>query len=345
MAINGDVTNRQVLLIGAGGVGAMACVSLERSCMASVTVVLRSNYDKVKRDGFEIESVDHGKLSSWRPTTILDAIPQTHESATYDYVVVTMKNIPEISNIPATIKPAVTPGYTTIVLIQNGIYIEQPILDAFPSNVVLSGVSYIGAHERNGCITHNEHDHMNLGVFHNQALDKKIEHDKLQDFATIYSANRAVSVDTAGDIMFYRWRKVLWNGVFNSMCAITQLDSAAIRHFGGEYSLLRPGMAEMAAIAKADGYDLGPDIVDLMIDFTPVELAFRPSMLVDVDKGNPMEIEVILGNVLRVARKRGVLTPILDNTYRFLKLIQTRLLATRGLVSQKQECASDLVWI
>jgi ketopantoate reductase len=59
---------REILVIGAGGVGTMACVALERSGMARVTAVLRSNYEKVVRDGFDIESVDHGKLSGWRPS-------------------------------------------------------------------------------------------------------------------------------------------------------------------------------------------------------------------------------------------------------------------------------------
>lgn len=59
---------RKVLVVGAGGVGTMACVALERSGMASVTAVLRSNYQKVLQDGFEIESVNHGRLSAWRPT-------------------------------------------------------------------------------------------------------------------------------------------------------------------------------------------------------------------------------------------------------------------------------------
>lgn len=45
----------------------------------------------------------------------------------------------------------------------------------------------------------------------------------------------------------------------------------------------------MAAIARADGHDLPDDIVDNMVDSTPIELAFRPSMLVDIDKGIPMD--------------------------------------------------------
>jgi 2-dehydropantoate 2-reductase len=244
-----------------------------------------------------------------------------------------MKNIPEVNDIPGIIAPAVTRGYTTIVLIQNGIYIEPPMIDAFPSNILLSGASYIGAHEHDGHITHGDHDRMHLGVFHNSVLGRQGEQAKLEDFATIYSANGVVDVEIVDDIVLYRWRKVIWNGTFNPMCALTQLDHSAIRRFGGEDGLIRPGMKEMAAIAKADGYDLGPDIVDLMVNIDRIGSTFRPSMLVDVDKGSPMEIEVILGNALRVARGKGVDTPVLDTTYQLLKLTQARLLTARGLVS------------
>lgn len=348
----------QILVVGAGGVGTMVSVALERGGKASVTAVLRSNYEKVKQDGFEIESVDHGKLSAWRPSAgtyqdriyirqklnadrtskkVTNSVPQADPLKPFDYIVVTMKNIPDVSNISEIIGPAVTPGHTAIVLMQNGLYMEPPIVEAFPSNVVLSGASYIGAHERSGHVVHDDHDNFNLGTFHNPALDRVHERKKLEEFAAVYNGSGVVEAQVVNDIVFYRWRKILWNDIFNPMCAITQLDSAAVRRLGGENSVIRPGMAEMAAIAKADGYNLGDNIVDEMIDSTPIELAFRPSMLVDVDKGNPMEAEVILGNAVRLARKRGVATPILDNTYRFLKLTQARLLAARGMITDPQE--------
>jgi ketopantoate reductase len=59
----------RVLVVGAGGVGTMVCVALERSGLASVTAVLRSNYEQVIQNGFEIDSIDHGKLSGWRPSS------------------------------------------------------------------------------------------------------------------------------------------------------------------------------------------------------------------------------------------------------------------------------------
>lgn len=36
---------------------------------------------------------------------------------------------------------------------------------------------------------------------------------------------------------------------------------------------------------------------------------FRPSMLVDLDLGRPMEVEAIVGGVIRKAREYGVQTP------------------------------------
>lgn len=58
----------QVLLVGSGGVGTIASLGLELGGHAQVTSVLRSDYEKVRDHGFDIESVDHGKFENWRPT-------------------------------------------------------------------------------------------------------------------------------------------------------------------------------------------------------------------------------------------------------------------------------------
>lgn len=56
------------LLVGGGGVGTMAAYNLEAGGKATVTAVLRSNFTAVERDGFSIDSIDHGKIEGWRPT-------------------------------------------------------------------------------------------------------------------------------------------------------------------------------------------------------------------------------------------------------------------------------------
>lgn len=48
-------------------------------------------------------------------------------------------------------------------------------------------------------------------------------------------------------------------------------------------------------------------------------------MLVDVDCGNQMEIEVIVGNPLRIAQELGCQTSLLRMIYEHMKLVQWRI--------------------
>lgn len=57
-----------VLLLGGGAVGAIAALNIEAGGLGVVTVVCRSNFEVVEREGYVIESVDHGKIEGWRPT-------------------------------------------------------------------------------------------------------------------------------------------------------------------------------------------------------------------------------------------------------------------------------------
>lgn len=57
-----------VLVVGCGGVGAMAAYNLEAGGQARVTAVLRSNYEAVEQHGFNIDSIDHGIVKAWKPT-------------------------------------------------------------------------------------------------------------------------------------------------------------------------------------------------------------------------------------------------------------------------------------
>lgn len=59
----------RVLIVGSGGVGTMAAYALEKGGKASVTAVLRSNYEVVKDQGFNINSLEHGEIKNWRPSS------------------------------------------------------------------------------------------------------------------------------------------------------------------------------------------------------------------------------------------------------------------------------------
>ena len=75
-----------VLILGGGAVGAIAAVNLEIGGLAEVTAVLRSNFKAVKENGYIIESVDHGKLTGWRPTKGMEYRPNENVQHDEGYV-------------------------------------------------------------------------------------------------------------------------------------------------------------------------------------------------------------------------------------------------------------------
>lgn len=156
----GSSDKSRVLLVGMGAVGTMAAYALEAGGKAEVTAVLRSNYDVVREKGFSIDSIEHGLgIKGFRPTHITKTVPNVAAEGLrpFDHIFVATKNVPDVSpTVVDIIQPAVSPA-TTIILFQNGLNIEKPVLERFSSNSVLSGISLIGANETShGVIKHDE---------------------------------------------------------------------------------------------------------------------------------------------------------------------------------------------
>ncbi|KZF19091.1 2-dehydropantoate 2-reductase family protein [Xylona heveae TC161] len=327
-----------VLLIGSGGVGTIAAVNLERGGLASVTAVLRSNYNIVKESGFDIQSCDHGHLEGWRPSKIINRIPDVAKEnlRPFDYIICTTKNLPDIPpTVTDLIRPAVTPGHTAVVLIQNGLNIEKPLLAAFPQNVILSGVSLIGSKEPTPAkILHEFEDQLLVGAFNNPQLDSEHQQSVARKFVEIYSAGGKTKCEYQAKVGWYRWRKLVYNACLNPICAITGLDTGRIRLADGAIAgLLYPAMEEIRAAAKAAGHVLPDDIAHQMLTIEPVELYLSPSMLVDSRKGNFIEVETILGEPLREGRALGVPMPTLSVLYELGRAIQWGRKESRGMVS------------
>lgn len=208
--------------------------------------------------------------------------PENH----YDYIVCCMKSIQDIKpSIADIVQPAVTPGKTAIILIQNGLNIEKPIVQAFPSNPVISGVTFIGSHEPSpGVIEHSFRDIMLIGAFDHPNIDKAVSQTAARDFAARYSAGGKTDCTYVEDANRSRWEKLIYNGTLNPVCAIMRTDTSSLRLSDSIEGLVRPAMEEIRATAKAKGYEMPLSVVDKMINIDPEDLFFKPSMCVDAEK-------------------------------------------------------------
>ena len=270
----------------------MASYALETGGQAEVTSVLRSNYEAVKKNGFQIDSIEHGNgIQGFRPSHILDKVPNLAQEglSAFDYIIVATKNIPDVRpNVLDIIEPAVTPETATIVLLQNGLNIEKPIIERFPANIVLSGVSIISASENShGVIKHEFTDSAKIGPFPAVKVAAETSESRARHLVDIYNACGKVDWQYDDNVAFTRWRKLVYNSSFNSVSAILKMGVIRMRmtqHVIDD--LVRPAMLEINATAKAAGIELPEGIEDFMIRLDPADADedFVPSMGQDAVK-------------------------------------------------------------
>lgn len=325
----------QILLIGTGGVGTIVACGLSYTKKSVVSVVVRSDYEKVKDAGWEINSCNYGNIVGWKPNHIFPTVDAAAKDTVYDYVILTTKNLPDVIKPEEVVAPAVTKGKTTVVLIQNGFDLGRPFIQKFPENYCLSGVSHIGSHNHGGVINHTQNDKCVISYFDNPNFSKEQQEEKAKDFIELYS-NEKNNISYFASVKWYRYRKLVYNATLNTVCALTRIDTGRLLMAGTLETVSIPAMREVVKVAKADGVELPEDVINTVVHSDDGDW-FKPSMLVDVEKGNPIELEVILGNLLVVARELDVSTPVLDILYDLLKATQFKLKEERGLIKVPAE--------
>lgn len=324
-----------VLVVGSGGVGAIAALSLTLNKKCSTTLVVRSDYDQVLKSGYTINSVTYGTYANWKPDHVARLVDEAAQNGPFDYVLVTLKNIPDGPiTCEDVIRPAVTDGVTTIVLFQNGIDIEKPMIAQFPHCAVLSGVSIIGSSNVN-CVVNNLHkDIVILAPFENPNISAEVAAQKTAEFASLYQNDDpgVNSVLVEPSAARSRWDKLVNNAVLNPITAITGLDVNRCQINGANKNLFAPAMDEVYAIAASEGVTIDPSAKNKFLHVADGSF-FSSSMLVDLQKSQLVELEVILGNPLRTAARNEVSTPILSTVYELLKMVQFRTKERNGLIN------------
>ncbi|KAI5955423.1 hypothetical protein CANMA_004603 [Candida margitis] len=321
----------KVLVIGSGGVGTISAVSLKHNNQSEVTLVVRSDYNLINNQGYSINSCTYGKLTNWQPHHLAKSVEDAVERfGPFDYVLLTTKNIPDG---PVTcediIAPAIKSGDEVIILLQNGISIEKTMLERFPGHLILSGVSLIASTYQQGHVENKGPDIVFLGDFVKPSKHP-LSKEKIDEFISIYHNPDFNQITIDEDVQKTRWEKLIYNSTFNTITALVNLDATRLQINNANEELLRPAMMEVIAIAKSVGVECDTSRVELMIHIGD-GLFYAPSMCVDMRKKQLMELEIILGNPIRIAKENGVSTPVLSVIYSLLKMVQFRLKEERKM--------------
>jgi 2-dehydropantoate 2-reductase len=256
----------------------------------------------------------------------------------WDYIIVTTKALPDITDDSKDIEPLIRrapDGKTVIVLIQNGVGIEEAHRKRFPQNPIISAVTVVSVEQiSHGLIRQNRWTRISMGSYSDGLggqtpkmlqLSKQGEYRarELARIFTEYGKLRDPEVYDETCLQLIRWHKICINGSMNPSAVLSGgvgnadmvQDPELLEHLKGcidEVFTAIPVIFKReipSSLAKPE----------TILTSTARNKGAKPSMLLDWEAGRPMELEVILGNPIRIARAHGIQMPRLQTLYALLK--------------------------
>lgn len=322
----------EILIFGAGAVGAFYGSRLAQAPNVNVSCVCRSNYKAVAANGFSVSSPQYGDYA-WKPTrTFANAKEAANSDISWEYIVVSTKALPDVSDDSAQLDGLVRES-TAIVLIQNGLGVEEPYANRFPSSAILSAVTVVSAaQEQHGYIKHNRWTRINIGPYlpGSTANNASRAQQQNEHFANLLQQGgvKDASAYTHAKLQLVRWHKLAINASMNPSSVLSNGSANAAMASDPELSRHLYGvMTEILTTApKIIGAEFPPEFASadkLLASTRKNTSGSRPSMWLDWEAGKKMELEVILGNPIRIAREHGYEMPRLQTLYALLKMAQT----------------------
>ncbi len=132
-------------------------------------------------------------------------------------------------------------------------------------------------------------------------------------------------LEASDDVPSLVWSKLVVSSAINPLSALLQVRNGVLLEIPSSRNLMAALAVETAAVAKAQGVELGFQDPDQAVE----EVAERTgdnlsSMLQDIRRGAPTEIEAINGEVVRLAHECGIPVPVNEVILQLIRALSVR---------------------
>lgn len=286
----------RILITGAGATGGAFGSRLFEAGRQVTFLVRRRRAEVLARDGLTLDAPDGRRTLQVRAVTRIE--PGDH----YDLVIAAVK-APALDEVLRTAAPAIGPE-TMILPVLNGMDHLDALQAAYPGQVLGGLVKIVATLDEAGAILQmTPLSTMTIGT-----LDGTPLRDDIREALTVPGI--ALTVD--GDVVTRLWEKWAFIAAAGVITCLFRGNIGDIVAAGGEEHILQ-AIAEAEEIARAAGHTVtaGSHAQSISL-LTEPGSSFTSSLYRDLQHGEPVESEHILGGLAARARTLHVATPLLD---------------------------------
>ncbi|KAK0733616.1 ketopantoate reductase PanE/ApbA-domain-containing protein [Lasiosphaeria miniovina] len=316
-----DYELMNVVIVGGNPVSAFLSWRLQATNACDVTLVWKTGYDHVSQYGISFKSPVFGN-ERFKPRHVVRTPEEaaTRKEGAFDYVILCIKALPDVYDLPSVIDSVVTPQHTCILVnTTHSLGLEAAIEERFPTNVVLSLVCGADLAQLGGSeFEHKGSTEVWVGPANkNSNIPPSIQEDMAQALAMTLSTGQ-VDCKVSSNIRQQQYERVIGSIAFHPLTVLFETASyTALLDKVGVPKLVSDVMDELLALAEAQGCKFPAEFKQNTID----EFARTTSdniMWQDYSARRPMEVETYLGSPIRLSQETGVPVPRIETLYAVL---------------------------
>ena len=289
----------KIAFMGAGGVGGLIGARLGHVGCDVSFVARGAHLAAMRSHGLKLESgVGNVHLPKPRVTDDPATLGQV------DLVIFAVK-MRDTESAARAILPLIGPD-TGVISLQNGVVKDDILRPIIGAKALMGGVAYMGtAISRPGVIEHTGTVQRVVFGEYDGRRSKRAE--------TLLEWCRKAGLDAAisDDIRRTLWEKFAFLVGMAAVTATMRLPIGPIRSHPLTRQFYLEAMAEAAAVGRAHGVKLPEDFAEERMRFVDtLPATMTASLQLDLERGNPLEVEWLSGSVVKLGAAVGVPTPI-----------------------------------
>jgi 2-dehydropantoate 2-reductase len=290
----------RILMAGAGATGGYFGARLAQAGQDVTFLVRERRFQQLQMNGLVLQTPQG--TEKLEPQLIQACSLSGH----YDLIMITVKSF-ALEQVMEDIAPAVGPD-TLIMPILNGMRHIATLQQRFGDDKVIGGLCKINA------TLGDSGEVIQMTPLHQLyygALDGKND-ARLQ---RVDAALRTSQVDNrfSDNIMDELWEKWLLLSTLGAVCCLARGDTQQILTTRGGEALLQGIFSEILAVISAEGYQPRPAVTARIFELlNNPETPMTSSMYRDLTQGFDIEADQVIGDLLLRAKRKGLMTPLLN---------------------------------